>query len=533
VSTPTLIGLISRGYFPKELPPAFNTRSLAKIAKNPAALPPEFTNPKTRTKNINHSYLARANSRRRLGIVNPINYVALSINIVNHWKQLESLLNRSNASLTSPVYRGPHYKPHHGPPGRAFGYKYSYDRMDDLKASVRSRSRYILRTDINQFYHSIYTHSIAWAVHGKNTAKAQQHNNSLLGNVLDKLIRQSQDNQTIGIPIGPDNSFLIAEIILSACDKRLHKLGITNYTRFIDDYEFGCKSLRTAESYRDRLQELLGEFELVLNPDKTEIIELPSPLEKPCISTIRTFDLRDSRADSQRYALIHIFDIVFGNTRENPDVSILKYLLGRLIHVKIEKPNWNLYESLLLQCVMSDTSTISYVLDEFRTYKSMGYPLKMSHIKEAMTFLIKAHAPINHGSEVAWALWVQIVLGLPVSETAANAACKMNDSVVAILLLDANAKHLIQSPVNFNDYQSLMTKSGLYGDQWLLSYEANVKNWLPSRGTTDYVGSDKCFGFLKSASVAFYDDKWPIKNKPKVKPTTPIGGGGGGGGVVY
>ncbi|MBA7711355.1 hypothetical protein ES703_120314 [subsurface metagenome] len=319
---------------------------MAKIAKHPAALPQEFTKPRKPTKNINHSYLARANSRRRLGIVNPINYVALSINILNHWKQLESLLSRSNASLTSPVYRGPHYKPHHGPPGRAFGYRYSYDRMDDLKASVRSRSRYILRTDINQFYHSIYTHSIAWAVHGKSTAKAQQHDDNLLGNVLDRLVRISQDNQTIGIPIGPDSSFLIAEIILSARDKELHKQGIKNLTRYIDDYEFGCESLHKAELYRDKLQELLSEFELVLNPDKTKVVEVPVQLEIPCISTIRTFDLRGSGTASQRYALISIFDLAFQNVskssdvpienaRKNPDVPILKYLLGKLRSIRI------------------------------------------------------------------------------------------------------------------------------------------------------------------------------------------------------
>jgi len=523
MSKPTLFGLISRGYFPKELPPAFNTRSLARIAKNPAVLPPEFTNPKTPTKNINRSYLARANSRRRLGIVNPIDYVALSTNIINNWQQLKSLTNKSHASLTSPVF--------HGPPARAFGYRYTYDKIYDLKAVVRGRSRYLLLADINQFYHSVYTHSIAWALHGKSSAKAQRNNRKLLGNVLDKLIRHSQDNQTIGIPIGPDISFLIAEIILSVCDEQLHKSGITNYTRYIDDYEFGCESLRTAESYRDKLQELLGEFELVLNPDKTKIIELPIPLEIPCISTIRTFDLGDYGAASQRYALIHIFDIVFENIRQNPDASLLKYLLGKLCKITINKANWTLYENLLLQCVMSDPSTTSYVLGEFWKYKSIGYPLRLSRIRDVMTSLIKAHAPINHGSEIAWSLWTQIVLGLPISKAAANAACKMNDSVVAILLLDANSKHLIQYPVNFNNYQSLMTKSDLYGDQWLLSYEANVKNWLPSRGTTDHVGSDKCFGFLKSASVAFYDDKWPIKNKPRKtprrKPPTPRGGGGG------
>ncbi len=520
---PSLFGLISRGYFPKELPPAFNTRSLARVSKNPALLPPEFANPKTPTKNINHSYLARSNSRRRLGIVNPIDYVALSTNVINNWKQLKSFINKSHISLTSPVFRGP--------PGRALGHKYTFDVMDDRKAIVRSCSKYILRADINQFYHSVYTHSIAWALHGKDIAKAQRTNKKLLGNVLDKLIRNSQDNQTIGIPIGPDISFLIAEIILSICDERLQKLKIRNVTRYIDDYEFGCESLHSAESYRDNLQELLSEFELVLNPDKTKILELPIPLELPCISTIRTFDLRNSGANSQRYALIRIFDIVFENVRQNPDAPLLKYLLGKLFKITIDKSNWTLYENLLLQCVMSDTSTISYVLDEFWKYQNINYPLRLSHIQDVMTSLIKIHAPVNHGSEVAWALWTQIVLGLPIAESAAKIAGKMNDSVVAILLLDAHSKHLIQSPIDFTQYQSLMTRQDLYGDQWLLSYEANIKNWLPSQGINDHVAYDKCFNYLKLNSVSFYDDKWSIKNKPKktTKRIFPTPGGGGGG----
>lgn len=527
MAKPTLFGLINRGYFPKEIPPAFNTRSLARIVRKTATLPPEFFTPKTASKNINHNYLARANSRRRLGIVNPIDYVALSMNIVNNWKQLKSLLNKSRVSLTSPVY--------YGPPGRAFAYKYKYDKMDDLKASVRSRSRYIFRADISQFYHSIYTHSIAWALHGKKTAKAQQDNKSLLGNILDKLIRHSQDNQTIGIPIGPDISFLIAEIILSVCDEQLQKLKITNYTRYIDDYEFGCESLQAAESYRDKLQEIISEFELVLNPDKTKIIELPIPLANPCISTIRTFDFGDYSVSSQRYALISIFDIVFENIRHNLDISLIKYLLGRLNNITIEKPNWALYENLLLQCAMSDPSTISYVLRELLEYKGMNYPIGFSRIREVFSRLIKLHAPINHGSEVAWALWAMIVLNLPINLATANTVSKMNDSIVAILLLDACSKKLIRPSIDLSNYQSLMTKRELYGDRWIISYEANVKKWLPSLDPVDHVNSDVCFSYLKTASVEFYDDKWVEKNKPKKKPKTipDYSGGDRGGGGGY
>lgn len=512
MSFPTLFGLIGRGYFPKELPPPFNTRSLALISRDPTKLPLPFTNPCNPSKNIRHSYLSRLNSRRGLGIVNPIDYVAISTDFIANWKTLRSIFSKSRVSITTPKYGGP--------PGRAFTFR-NLDTIDTRKTAVRAVSRYLLRADISQFYHSIYTHSIAWALHGKKFAKQHRDNPTLFGNILDKRIRNSQDKQTVGIPIGPDTSFLIAEAILSVCDEQLRKLNINNFTRYIDDYEFGCLTLQQAEEFRNQLQELLGEFELILNPDKTKIVDLPTPLDVPCISYIRTFNLKGLDADSQKYAIISLFDSAFESLKKDSDTSIIKYLLAKLTRTSIKKQNWALYENLLLECLVSDPSTITYVLNEFAQYKVMNYPLNLDHINQVMNSLIKLHAPINHSSEVAWSLWSQIVLGLKIAGPSIKAAAHMNDSVVALLLLDAHNKKLTSTSPDFTNYQAFMDKDELYGDQWLLSYEANVKNWLPSNNTSDHVNMDTCFSFLKKSGVHFYDDHWIENNQPKKKSTFP------------
>ena len=49
-----------------------------------------------------------------------------------------------------------------------------------------------------------------------------------------------------------------------------------------------------------------------------------------------------------------------------------------------------------------------------------------------------------------------------------------------------------------------MTQADLYGPNWLLSYEANIKGWLPSVKRGDHVKNDPNFQALKNWGVSFY-----------------------------
>lgn len=48
---------------------------------------------------------------------------------------------------------------------------------------------YVLHTDISDCYGSIYTHSVPWALHTKTVAKANRDDNNLIGNTIDKHLR--------------------------------------------------------------------------------------------------------------------------------------------------------------------------------------------------------------------------------------------------------------------------------------------------------------------------------------------------------
>ena len=134
-------------------------------------------------------------------------------------------------------------------------------------------------TDIQNFYPSIYTHSISWAIDTKPVAKAQSNRNNytFLGNRVDKLFMNSRDGQTNGIPIGSLVSDIIAEIILTDVDdklskklreKRLQKKVII--TRYRDDYRVLSRNEEEGHIVIKMLNEILHrEYDLHLNSDKT------------------------------------------------------------------------------------------------------------------------------------------------------------------------------------------------------------------------------------------------------------------------
>ncbi|MFP3360814.1 RNA-directed DNA polymerase, partial [Planococcus sp. SIMBA_143] len=83
---------------------------------------------------------------------------------------------------------------------------------------------YRVRTDIANFYKSIYSHSLPWALIGIAEAKGNR-GSSHWYNKIDKATRISQRNETKGITIGPATSSILSEIILFPVDAHLRCKG--------------------------------------------------------------------------------------------------------------------------------------------------------------------------------------------------------------------------------------------------------------------------------------------------------------------
>jgi hypothetical protein len=518
-----IASILKKGYLPTELPPSFSTTALANAATD-VACPPALKDVKTYAKLCRHSLLRTGSLRRGLAIVNPIPFVTLAEVVAKGWLDLRAKIRTSEYSKSRPVL-GKAASP------RAFMRLYDFAHLAKLRAQARAARRHVAWTDISQFYPSIYTHSIPWALTSKTKAKAAKHAKNL-GNSLDTALRNCQDQQTVGIPVGPDTSLVIGELVLAAAEQTVFKkVGDIRGFRYVDDYEFGLESSAQVDDVLSALQNALTVYELSLNPKKTRDMPLPASLESEWVADLRQFTFHAGKR--QASDLITYWDKVGKHSSRNPDDPIVKYGVATLSRQPIERVNFKLYCSLLYQAGSVEPSSLPAVLASLQTYRAAGYRIEEDELGAFLSGIVSRHAPLGHGSEVAWALWGALAFGMPLTVAAQAAVKGMPDSVVAVLALDC-VQAKLTTTVSPADWKHYFTADEMLGEQWLLAYEAAAQGWVSDA----HARAHPAFAYLLDAGVKFYIPPAAAKAAPPTPAlmkaiaamqahTVAAGGGGG------
>jgi Reverse transcriptase (RNA-dependent DNA polymerase) len=180
----------------------------------------------------------------------------------------------------------------------------------------------------------------------------------------------------MGIPVGPDLSLLIAEMLLSAVDLELVKSTSVRGLRYIDDYELTFNTLAEAERVQGVLQALLSEYELALNAAKTTIYSLPLQLQEPWISELGHFALR-TREKAQHTDLLRYFDRAFELARNYPSEGVLKYAVGKAANLDVHQGNRILFQDLLLQCASVEPGCLPMILRVLCRFKAQEHVARL------------------------------------------------------------------------------------------------------------------------------------------------------------
>ena len=134
---------------------------------------------------------------------------------------------------------------------------------------------YLFHSDIVDCYSAIYTHTISWALHDKNTAKKERGNKKLIGNQIDWQLQAMSNGQTNGIPQGSVLMDFLAEVVLCYIDsllaKKIESLKKSDYRiiRYRDDYRIFTNNPQIAEQIIKKLTDILNDFGMKINSSKT------------------------------------------------------------------------------------------------------------------------------------------------------------------------------------------------------------------------------------------------------------------------
>lgn len=511
--------LLSKGLLPRELPPLFSSTTLAGLVG--PALPPDFSSATAAwTQPLQHNLSRPGGLRRKLSIPNPVNYFRLArtfdINgtaLSTHWSQSPYSQTKPDIACTGPraIARAP------------------ADRAT-ARTKTRVGAKYLLQTDIAQFYPSIYSHSIPWALYTKPTAKTIMRDMTYFGNVLDREVQAAQHGQTKGVPIGPDTSLGIAELLLAPIDSRLHTTcNVLGGTRFIDDIELTFRRLSDADTALATLESLLSDFELQLNPTKTKICELPDEIESDFVTNLRSY--LPTSATNSRAQWVDYFNRAFAGARNNPKDGVLRYAVAALQSVQIGPNVWDIAQQLLWQCATADPGCLRFVADVLLGNKiTSGYMIDVSLGSTAINSLIESSAPIGHGSEVVWSIWVTMLLKLRIEPRSQDLIAAMDDAIVAVAAMIAKEQTALPAAFDSTLWRSWLVRDAFKEEYWLFAYECVKRGWFAGEVATAGLNANANISFLLSCAVSFVNLDALLFYTP---PRMPISGGSSSGGGGY
>jgi hypothetical protein len=483
---------LSRGYFPKELPPSFFTAYFASFASTTFGRDAirSYKPADNFTECFTYNLALPGLHDRQLQVPHPYAFARLANLAAKNLRRLLQKAGRSPFARSRPVYETRQR--------RAVRTLYKPTNLARERALSRGGSRYVLKVDVSQYYPSLYTHAVGWTIDSKLRQRAHWNNGALLGKKIDQALMDLQGKVSQGIPIGNDISFLLAEAVLSEVDKQLD-VAPDRALRWFDDYEFGCDSRDEAEQLLSDLQRELGKFRLRVNPRKTEILELPQLAGDAWHDAI--IDASES-ADASAHAMVRYFDIAFGLSTEYREVPVLLYSIGALFRFATLPPEvLRIAESCIAQAVLSEPGCAQKAFALLKYWTVNGGAISHELWQRSILQLIRRHDHRESSSDIAWALTFCISENMPLPMPAGRVLAGTEDDVICVLALHAASIGLLPG-FSADRIEKWLAQVSPDGDHWLCLYEAVRQEFLPNLWPV--VASNDFMATMLAAEVTFY-----------------------------
>jgi Reverse transcriptase (RNA-dependent DNA polymerase) len=412
------------------------------------------------------------NVPRIIDIPHPIAYHRLCSSLTTHWKKISTRIGEiadyAERSMVTPKPNNLNHR---------LVSMMAYDKRDDEKFLILDKSannKYLIHADIANCYPSVYSHSIPWALVGHQVAKATILARKKWYNQIDYTISSMQRNETIGIPIGPDTSSIIIELVLSRVDKALKKF---KYIRFIDDYRCYCKSQTEVDDFLQTLSRELEKYHFRLNAKKTKIYELPRPLGENWVLSLKNYQRHFLKkgyfTDRDINTISEFLDLAIRLAKENPSESPIRYAV-RILSSKTFK------EEKVFAFVVMYLSRICFIYPYFidlfenlldRNKENITKDI-FAIVEAEINSLTKEHIKYSRSDVALWGIHLAIKYGLTLKyfEKYSNQLLEDGDCLPSLLCFKYAKKNKIKVDKYYLHIPNLISEN-LQDEWWIYIYE--------------------------------------------------------------
>jgi hypothetical protein len=499
--------LVSHGYFAPELPPCFVSFDLARFRDSILAgidgLPPLRSG-----KPAHHAFISEpawfyfprfGKDDRRHGVPNPVAHLLLSRVLADNYIALRRKARASKLTLSPPVFDWA---------GSRALVRPSVELRDKFRVNLSSRREEYVAADIRAFFHSIYTHAIPWAIHGKEFAKRDRgvvH----YGNLIDLLCRNAQDGQTVGLPVGPDTSRLIAEVVASAVDVRLRQhlnIGARDASRYIDDYTISSPDGFTGDELLAALRRSVAFFELELNSAKSAVFPTSHRQDSGWQHAARAHlprpTTRGSRIDASE---VQHFLYQLGQVcAAHPELNVEKFGLQHARSALVDVDDWGAIQFDLISAYRGNSSLVAFLVEACLLRQAKHGDVDLDILQEFLENRIPLLTRANRTGEIIWLLFLAIRIKIRISARHLAPLFSIENAFVALLVVCLDAQGLSQGNIDRTLWDKCLTQDGLRSPMWLYAYEAVTKGYLS--GVSDsFILDDPYFTLLRAKRVQFLD----------------------------
>ncbi|MEN6470135.1 MAG: RNA-directed DNA polymerase [Clostridiaceae bacterium] len=511
--------IITHGFFAEQIPACFSS---ARLAACISTILPSINCAYSQIKKSNKhttipveiSTFKNGISRRILSVPNPEAFLRFVKLVSIHWPEILGYASSEN-SLSQITYLRSYISDNMIQEINSENIREAHRAKSDFAEGIKDCIRvslgyqYRLQVDIANCYNSIYTHSIAWAICGKEQAKTYLRTKTPavlkqvyeLADSLDAFMRFQKNNETNGIVVGPFSSRIFSEIILAAIDEKLRKKGFI-FRRYVDDYKFYFRTETQAEDGIQQIEKILNEYNLNLNLSKTTIQRFPYEI----LSNMQ-----------EAYAVALKKEGIFGVLNAaaafhiSGEKGAYKYALKYIKKTKLDTKTFDVVFPLLVNVMLLDPKYGKHVITFMKKNRTNINLDKLAII--ANNELMQS---LSQGLQQESLLFLYLIHDIRLVISAQNiiSVLQSHDDFSIIIALDIWKHH--KTLVSRTQTEARLINKAIkelitelagetyFGARWLLLYEIQQHNLLPADKYTP-VPLTPFFQALSQNSVSFYE----------------------------